>query len=199
MLHKQLVAMRPPRGAARERQPQPSPSPSCQVVVVHREELLVKARRACVLPPSNDASITSLNQHLLKTLIDGAHLCPLPPEEAAVYWENDHAMWLHPSPDVLVLADRQHQFQHTCDETARPRACAPSISTNPGPDPDPDPGLDPGTRRRSPSTPAPSPPTAHGPSTGPPARRRRPLRWREPRAWLGATTGRRRKLRRPLQ
>jgi DNA polymerase epsilon subunit 2 len=87
-----------------------------QTVVVHREEVLVKARRACVLPPPADAD-EALNEHLLKTLVDQAHLCPLPPAEAAVYWQYDHALWLHPAPDVLILADRQHQFQHTYEET----------------------------------------------------------------------------------
>ena len=55
--------------------------------------------------------------HLVKSLVDQAHLCPLPQAEAAVYWQHDHAMWLHPAPDVLILADRQHQFQLTYEET----------------------------------------------------------------------------------
>ena len=46
-----------------------------------------------------------------------AYLCPLPPSEAPVYWEKDAAMWLHPAPDVLVIADRQEQFQHVYEET----------------------------------------------------------------------------------
>jgi DNA polymerase epsilon subunit 2 len=87
-----------------------------QTVVVHREELLVKARRACVLPPDTSDGFT-LNHHLVKSVVDQAHLCPLPQAEAAVYWQLDHAMWLHPAPDVLVLCDRQQQFQHTYEET----------------------------------------------------------------------------------
>ena len=93
-----------------------------QTVVVHREELLVKARRACVLPPDTSGGY-SLNQHLIKSVVDQAHLCPLPQSEAAVYWQLDHSMWLHPAPDVLVLCDRQPQFQHTYEET---------IGINPG-------------------------------------------------------------------
>ena len=38
-------------------------------------------------------------------------------EQAAIYWEFDHAMWLHPSPDVLVLCDKQQQWQHTYEDT----------------------------------------------------------------------------------
>ena len=40
-----------------------------------------------------------------------------------MYWQLDHSMWLHPAPDVLVLCDRQPQFQHTYEET---------IGINPG-------------------------------------------------------------------
>jgi DNA polymerase epsilon subunit 2 len=87
-----------------------------QHIVIHREELLVKARRACVLPPETTPSF-DLNMHLLKSVIDQAHLCPLPPAEAAVYWQHEHALWMHPSPDVLIVADRQHQFQNTYEET----------------------------------------------------------------------------------
>ena len=46
-----------------------------------------------------------------------AHLCPLPTTELASYWQHDHAMWLHPSPDVLVLADRHDQYQLPYEET----------------------------------------------------------------------------------
>ena len=87
-----------------------------QNVVIHREELLVKARRACVLAPDTSDG-TTLNHPLVQSLADQAHLCPLPPAEAAVYWQLDHTLWLHPAPDVLVLCDRQQQFQHTYEET----------------------------------------------------------------------------------
>ena len=87
-----------------------------QNIVIHREELLVKARRACVLRPSAESG-AELNQHLIRSLIDGAHLSPLPQAESASYWQHDHAMWLHPAPDVLVVADRQQQFQHVYNET----------------------------------------------------------------------------------
>ncbi len=109
-----------------------------QEVVVMREELLVKARRACVLPPkqrraraddgADDGADADdgdggddecdLNFQLVKSVIDQAYLCPLPPTEAAVFWERDTALWLHPSPDVLVIADRQEQFVRSYEETA---------------------------------------------------------------------------------
>lgn len=36
-----------------------------------------------------------------------------------VSWQYDHSLWLHPAPDVLVLADRQDQFQCTYEEVWR--------------------------------------------------------------------------------
>ena len=98
-----------------------------QTIVVHREELLVKARRSCVLPPDTTSATPaaaapsqssqsqpassegghggggglSLNQHLVKSVVDQAHLCPLPPSEAAVYWQLDHALWLHPAAAAI--------------------------------------------------------------------------------------------------
>ena len=87
-----------------------------QHIVVHREELLVKMRRQCVISPMSTGNET-LNDHLMKTLIDGAHLSPLPAYEAAVSWQHEHTLWLHPAPDVLVLCDRQNQWQTSYEET----------------------------------------------------------------------------------
>ena len=70
-----------------------------------------------------EADAPPLREQLIKSVIDGAHLCPLPQAEAALYWQLDHAMWLHPAPDVLLLADRQAQFQHLYEET---------LAVNPG-------------------------------------------------------------------
>ena len=47
------------------------------------------------------SGIHQFNEHLLKTIVDQAHLCPLPPTEAAVYWQLDHTLWLHPAPQTL--------------------------------------------------------------------------------------------------
>jgi len=91
-----------------------------QTIVLHREDLLLKARRACLLPPQAAAANgveCDINFHLVKSIVDQAHLCPLPPAESAVYWQYEHTMWLHPAPDVLVVADRQAQFQLLYEET----------------------------------------------------------------------------------
>ena len=55
--------------------------------------------------------------HLVKTLLDQAHLNPLPPTESAAYWKHDHALWLHPAPEVLVLADRGNQYDVEYEDT----------------------------------------------------------------------------------
>lgn len=41
-----------------------------------------------------------------KTLTSQGHLCPLPGEICPVYWPYDHALYLYPLPDVVVVGDR---------------------------------------------------------------------------------------------
>ena len=47
-----------------------------QTVVVHREELLVDVLGARVRPSPDTSGGYSLNQHLIKSVVDQAHLCP---------------------------------------------------------------------------------------------------------------------------
>ncbi|KAJ2772236.1 DNA-directed DNA polymerase epsilon, subunit B [Coemansia nantahalensis] len=72
-------------------------------IVVFREDLLKRVRRNCVLPPAESSDIV---KHLVRTVVDQGHLCPLPQRVRPIYWAYDHAMRLYPVPDVLVLADR---------------------------------------------------------------------------------------------
>ena len=51
-----------------------------------------------------------VTEHLVKTLVDQAHLCPLPLSVRPVHWAHDHALRLYPAPSMLVLADRSDQF-----------------------------------------------------------------------------------------
>ncbi len=51
-------------------------------------------------------------KQLVETLIDQAHLFPLPPAAKPVYWELDYTMRLSPLPHLLVLADHSEQFEH---------------------------------------------------------------------------------------
>ncbi|KAJ2805527.1 DNA-directed DNA polymerase epsilon, subunit B [Coemansia guatemalensis] len=72
-------------------------------IVVFREDLLKRIRRNCVLPPTEGTEIV---KHLVRTVIDQGHLCPLPQRIRPIYWAYDHAMRVYPIPDLLILADR---------------------------------------------------------------------------------------------
>ncbi|KAJ2616783.1 DNA-directed DNA polymerase epsilon, subunit B [Coemansia sp. RSA 1365] len=72
-------------------------------IVVFREDLLKRIRRNCVLPPTEGTEIV---KHLVRTVIDQGHLCPLPQRVRPIYWAYDHAMRVYPIPDLLILADR---------------------------------------------------------------------------------------------
>ena len=97
-------------------------------------------RRSCVVPPresgggadasqgssqGSEGSGAGLNAQLVSTLLHQAHLSPLAPSQSPAYWRLDTSLWLHPTPDVLVLADRQSQY-------AVPYPEADCLSFNPG-------------------------------------------------------------------
>ena len=50
-----------------------------------------------------------LFRHLAATVVQQAHLSPLPVAQAPVYWQHDHALWLYPAPHMVVLGDRTEQ------------------------------------------------------------------------------------------
>jgi DNA polymerase epsilon subunit 2 len=50
-----------------------------------------------------------LFRHLAATLVQQAHLAPLPIAQLPVYWEHDHALRLYPAPHCVVLGDRTEQ------------------------------------------------------------------------------------------
>lgn len=50
---------------------------------------------------------------LVKTVIDQAHLCPLPLSVRPVYWSFDNALRLFPLPDLLILADEYDGYMQT--------------------------------------------------------------------------------------
>ena len=81
-----------------------------QELVFFREDLLHKLRRGCVRAPS-EMETADASQHLVKTLLDQGHLCPLPLDRRPIYWNLDHSLRLYPLPDVLVLADVVDQYE----------------------------------------------------------------------------------------
>ena len=99
-----------------------------QEIVVMRHNLLNQMRRACILPPQQseghaengemeeDAdSRRTVTEHLAMTIIDQAHLCPLPQTMQPVCWDYDNAMRLYPLPTMVILADHYDQYQHSLE------------------------------------------------------------------------------------
>ena len=83
-------------------------------IVVFREDLLGKMCRQCVKFPN---SSVDLSTHFTKTLLSQAHLSPLPLHTLPVYWDFDHALQLHPLPDLVVIGDKCDPFTVTSGET----------------------------------------------------------------------------------
>ncbi|GAB9463817.1 hypothetical protein Gpo141_00001264 [Globisporangium polare] len=52
-----------------------------------------------------------VSKHLVKTIIDQAHLTPLPLMACPINWAFDASLQLFPLPDVLILGDATEQFQ----------------------------------------------------------------------------------------
>ena len=92
-----------------------------QHIVIHRDELMVKARRACVMPPSPDEP---LQHHLVKTLIDQAHLCPLPPTEVPRLEALDLCLPMAPRRCCCCLPCHLVGCSLTHDPCWVPNACA---------------------------------------------------------------------------
>ena len=100
-----------------------------QEIVVSRQNILNKMRRHCIIPPviinnnidsDNEEHDTAdvITDHLVKTLMDQSHLCPLPLSVQPVYWNYDNALRLYPLPDMVILGDYYDQYHSTyqkCD------------------------------------------------------------------------------------
>ncbi|KAJ1650181.1 DNA-directed DNA polymerase epsilon, subunit B [Dispira simplex] len=78
-------------------------------LVIFRQDLMNKLRRNCIIVPSDEHG-KDMKRHLVRTLIDQSHLCPLPLRVAPVYWAFDHALRLYPIPDTLILADKYDAY-----------------------------------------------------------------------------------------
>lgn len=74
-----------------------------QEIVVFREDIISKLSRACIRVPKADVSMAD---HLVKTLVSQAHLCPLPLHSRPIYWSHDHTLRLYPLPDLVVIGDK---------------------------------------------------------------------------------------------
>lgn len=84
-----------------------------QEIVFFREDLLKKMQRNAVLPPKAGPEDQDITEQLIITVMEQAHLFPMPAHVKPVYWELDHALRITPLPHLLVLADRVDQFSWT--------------------------------------------------------------------------------------
>lgn len=73
-----------------------------QDILLFRQDVSRRLRRASMVPPSGDGSI---HEHVVTTLLHQAHVCPLPLSQQPVYWAHDHALRVHPLPHMLVIAE----------------------------------------------------------------------------------------------
>eukprot|EP00873_Tetraselmis_striata_P041547 jgi/Tetstr1/461811/TSEL_006893.t1 len=77
-----------------------------QEIAVFRYDLQQRMRRQCLLDPLGGIGDAEQQfEHLMATVLQQSHLCPLPLNQQPVYWQYDHAMHLFPLPHLLVLAD----------------------------------------------------------------------------------------------
>ncbi|PRP79059.1 DNA polymerase epsilon subunit 2-like [Planoprotostelium fungivorum] len=83
-----------------------------QDITVFREDVLNKMRRQCIVPPTDTEDCSDPSLHLVKSICDGAHLCPLTMQTRPVHWNLDQSLHLFPLPDTLILSDRYEQYDH---------------------------------------------------------------------------------------
>jgi len=81
-------------------------------IVIFREDVMTKICRNCIYFPDDKEN---LHNHFAKTIVSQAHLSPLPLHVLPTYWGQDNCLSLHPSPDLVVTADRADPFTSKTD------------------------------------------------------------------------------------
>ncbi|GAA5968677.1 hypothetical protein JCM11641_007722 [Rhodosporidiobolus odoratus] len=78
-----------------------------QEIVVFRDDSMGRMMRNAVRFPGEEegAKKGDLKKALVQTILDQAHLAPLPLPVRPVLWDYDHALRLYPMPTTLILAD----------------------------------------------------------------------------------------------
>ncbi|GAA5982326.1 hypothetical protein JCM5350_006145 [Sporobolomyces pararoseus] len=77
-----------------------------QEIVIFRDDLMARMMRNAVRFVGDEGvKKGDLKKALVQTILDQAHLAPLPLPIRPVFWEFDHALRLYPMPTTLVLAD----------------------------------------------------------------------------------------------
>lgn len=87
-----------------------------QELVLVREDLLSKMVRHCAVRPDVESS-SQMAEHMMKSIVDQGHLFPIPLTARPLLWAHDQALWLFPSPHVVVVADAVEACSFTYGET----------------------------------------------------------------------------------
>ncbi|KAF6029223.1 POLE2 [Bugula neritina] len=74
-------------------------------IVVFREDLIPKMFKCRVNSPKDN-----LTHHFTRTLVSAGNLALLPLSTMPVYWQYDHAMSLHPLPNLVIAADNYYPY-----------------------------------------------------------------------------------------
>ncbi|KAK2587608.1 hypothetical protein KPH14_003735 [Odynerus spinipes] len=77
-------------------------------IVVYREDIMLRMCRNTLRFPNGEES--KLFNHFAKSIICQSHLAPLMLSSNPVYWKHDYALRLHPTPDLIVVADRYEPY-----------------------------------------------------------------------------------------
>eukprot|EP00916_Digyalum_oweni_P003464 GHVL01006276.1.p1 GENE.GHVL01006276.1~~GHVL01006276.1.p1 ORF type:complete len:332 (+),score=85.69 GHVL01006276.1:344-1339(+) len=94
-------------------------------VVICRQNLLANLRKSAVFSyseqdddqeESNKGRLRSCME-MVRTIMEQAHLCPLPSGMRPVYWDYDYTLRLHQSPDVVIFGDECDGFDTNFDGT----------------------------------------------------------------------------------
>ncbi|KAI9252940.1 DNA polymerase alpha/epsilon subunit B-domain-containing protein [Phascolomyces articulosus] len=87
-----------------------------QDIVIFREDLFSRLWRNSLKFPrmTEDEDPT---KHIVRTVIDQGHLCPIPLTVRPIFWSFDHALRLYPLPHALILADQCESFGMTYEGT----------------------------------------------------------------------------------
>lgn len=91
-----------------------------QEIVVFRDDLLQRLLAHNVLLKNDQDSnggqtnnVVDLKKYLVSTVLDQAHLSPLPGWARPILWEFDHTLRLYPMPSALILADKFQRYELT--------------------------------------------------------------------------------------
>ncbi|BGP51155.1 DNA-directed DNA polymerase epsilon, subunit B [Rhodotorula kratochvilovae] len=80
-----------------------------QEIVIFRDDIMGRMMRNAVRFPAEEGvegeKKGDLRKALVQTILDQAHLAPLPLNVRPVLWDYDHALRLYPMPTTLILAD----------------------------------------------------------------------------------------------